>query len=114
MPRFPGCEDKPSKAEREACSREALLTFIYSNIKYPSIARENGLTGTVVASFVVEKDGRINNIEIIRDIGGGCGEEVLRVIKLMNTMPERWIPGKQTGKSVRVQFNLPVRFVLQG
>lgn len=59
-------------------------------------------------TFVVEKDGSITNPRIIRDIGGGCGDEVLRVV---NAMP-KWKPGKNRGKSVRVQFNLPVSFKL--
>lgn len=113
MPRFPGCEDLPSKKEKEQCAGQKLLEFIYANIQYPAVARENGVEGTVVVAFVVEKDGSVADIKLLRDIGAGCGDEAQRVVKLMNAMPERWIPGKQRGKAVRVQYNLPVKFVLR-
>jgi TonB family protein len=109
MPYFPGCEDLP-KAERKACGDKKMLEFIYQNLRYPALARENGVEGTVVVTFIVEADGRIKEPKIVREIGGGCGDEVLRVVNLMPT----WIPGKQKGEAVRVQFNLPVRFKLEG
>lgn len=108
QPMFPGCLDISDKIERYKCSEQKMLEFIYSEISYPSIARENGISGMVVTRFVVEKDGSISNIEVIRDIGGGCGDEAVRVIKKMPT----WIPGKQREKPVRVMFTLPVKFVL--
>ncbi|MCO6485095.1 MAG: TonB family protein [Saprospiraceae bacterium] len=113
MPRFPGCEDLPSKKEKEACAQKKMLEFIYANIKYPPIARENGVEGTVVVTFVVEKDGAVKDAKIVRDIGAGCGDEALRVVELMNKKSLKWTPGKQRGKPVRVQFNLPVKFKLQ-
>lgn len=113
MPRFPGCEDKGSKEEKDKCAQQQLLEFIYANIKYPAIARENGVEGTCVVSFVVEKDGKVTDASILRDIGAGCGEEALRVVNLMNKEGKRWTPGKQRGRSVRVQFTLPVKFKLQ-
>lgn len=87
---------------------EARMVFLKNNLHYPVEARENGISGTVYAQFEVEIDGSILNPIITRDIGGGCGEEVLRIIKLM----PRWIPGKQSGKQVMTQFTLPVMFVL--
>ncbi|MBR3939337.1 MAG: energy transducer TonB, partial [Bacteroidales bacterium] len=69
----------------------------------------SGITGRVFLTFVVEKDGSIANARILRDIGGGCGQEALRVVK---SMP-KWTPGEQRGRPVRVQFNLPVSFELQ-
>ncbi len=113
MPRFPGCEDMASKKEKEECAKQKLLEFIYANIQYPAIARENGVEGTTVVSFVVEKDGRVKEAKIVREIGGGCGEEALRVVEQMNNAGKRWTPGKQRGKPVRVMFNLPVKFKLQ-
>lgn len=86
-----------------------MLKFIYDNIQYPGIARENGVEGTVVVQFVVEKDGSITDVKVIRDIGAGCGAEAMRVV---NKMP-KWNPGKQRGRPVRVQFNLPVKFKLE-
>lgn len=88
---------------------EALGKYLAENIKYPALAKENNITGRVFVSFVVEKDGRVGNIKILRDIGGGCGAEAVRVVK---NMP-KWKPGKQRGKPVRSQFNLPVNFDLQ-
>ncbi len=88
---------------------DAMYKFLYANIKYPQIAKENNITGRVFLTFVVEKDGSIANPRVLRDIGGGCGAEALRVVK---SMP-KWTPGKQRGKAVRVQFNLPVTFELQ-
>ena len=96
QPSFPGGEDK-------------MFEYLYSNIKYPQVAKENNITGKVFLTFVVEKDGSIAGAKILRDIGGGCGQEALRVVK---NMP-KWSPGKQRGKPVRVQFNLPVVFDLQ-
>lgn len=113
MPRFPGCEDLATNEERKACADKKMLQFIYDNIQYPAIARENGIEGTVVIRFVVEADGSIQKAEIVRDIGGKCGEEALRVVNLMNTLPQKWTPGKQRGKPVRVWFNLPVKFILE-
>lgn len=113
MPRFPGCEELGTIAERKACSDQKLLAFIYANISYPGIARENGVEGTVVVRFVVNERGEITGTEVIRDVGAGCGEEALRVITLMNAMPERWIPGKQRGRPVKVYYTLPVKFVLK-
>ncbi|MFK7810391.1 MAG: energy transducer TonB [Saprospiraceae bacterium] len=113
MPRFPGCEDKTDKAERKKCATEKMLQFIYKNIKYPPIARENGVEGTTVIRFYVDKDGTVKSPEILKDIGAGCGTEAKRVVQMMNKMGQKWIPGKQRGKAVKVYFNLPVRFRLE-
>lgn len=96
MPEFPGGQRK-------------MLEFLYGNIVYPPIARENGIDGMVVVSFIVMEDGSLSDIEIKRDIGGGCGQEAVRVIR---SMP-KWLPGMQKGEAVRVRYNLPVRFKLQ-
>ncbi len=87
---------------------EALYKYLGENIQYPDVARDNGITGTVVIRFVVEKDGSITKAAIAREIGGGCGKEALRVV---NAMP-KWKPGKQSGKAVRTEFTLPVQFQL--
>ena len=87
---------------------EALYKYLGENIQYPDVARDNGITGTVVIRFVVEKDGSITKAAVAREIGGGCGKEALRVV---NAMP-KWKPGKQSGKAVRTEFTLPVQFQL--
>lgn len=114
MPRFPGCDDESGGNDAKyACAQKKLLQYVYKNVKYPAIARENGIQGGVVVQFVVEKDGSITDIRIARDIGAGCGEESQRVVESMNNMPQKWTPGKQRGKAVRVQFTLPIKFKLQ-
>ena len=87
---------------------EAMMKFLSVNIKYPQGAKEEKITGKVIITFVVEKDGSINEIKILRDIGYGCAEEAKRVVKLM----PKWKPAKQRGKAVRQQFVLPVIFNL--
>jgi protein TonB len=112
MPTFPGCADLPTEGERKKCSDNKLLKYVYQNLKYPTIARENGIEGLVVARFIVGKDGKIQNIEIVKGIGGGCGEELERVLNSMNDMPQNWKAGEQRGRKVPVRFNIPIRFKL--
>jgi TonB family protein len=88
---------------------EARIEYIKENLRYPDEAREKGIQGIVFVTFVVEADGSISNVRLLRGIGGGCDEEAVRVIE---NMP-RWIPGKQRGQAVRVQFNMPIRFTLE-
>ena len=85
---------------------EAMYDFINRNLQYPEGA--GCITGTVVIRFVVEKDGSISNVSIAREIGGGCGKEAARVVKMM----PKWNPGKKNGKEVRSEFILPVKFQL--
>jgi protein TonB len=114
MPRFPGCNDLAGTGkEKDQCAQKKLIKFLGKNIDYPAMARENGIYGTAVIRFIVEKDGSLSNISILKDPGGGLGKEALRVVQLMNNLPEKWTPGKQNARPVRVQFNLPVRFRLQ-
>lgn len=87
---------------------DALAQYLAKNIQYPDLARQNNITGRVFVTFVVEKDGSVGQVKVLRDIGGGCGAEAMRVVK---SMP-KWKPGKQRGKPVRTQFNLPVNFDL--
>lgn len=87
---------------------EALYKFITDNLNYPQLALENAIQGKVYVTFVVETDGSVSNVRILRDIGGGCGLEAKRVVKMM----PKWKPGKQGGKVVRTQYNLPINFVL--
>lgn len=87
---------------------DALKNYFQSNMLYPQLAKDKGIEGRVNISFVVEKDGSISNIKILRDIGGGCGEEAVRIAK---SMP-KWKPGKLRGKVVRSQVNTSVKFSL--
>ncbi len=86
-----------------------LLRYLAENIRYPAIARDNRISGTVIVQFVIGSDGSVINPVIARSIGGGCDEEALRVIREM----PRWSPGRQQGRPVSVKFTLPVHFRLQ-
>jgi protein TonB len=85
-----------------------IVKYLSQNIRYPAAAREEGIEGKVILQFVVDKDGSVTNIEIKRDLGGGCGKEAERVVR---SMP-KWKPGKQNGQPVRVYYTLPVTFRL--
>ncbi len=96
MPEFPGGE-------------AALMKFLRNNVNYPSIASDNGISGTVTVKFVVDKNGLINGVVVEgAKKGGGLEEEAMRVVKKM----PKWKPGKQNGETVAVYFNLPIRFTL--
>ncbi|MFA5196321.1 MAG: energy transducer TonB, partial [Bacteroidales bacterium] len=95
MPSFPGGD-------------EARIKFLKENINYPQMAKESGIQGTVYVTFVVDEKGKVTDVRVLRGIGGGCDEEAVRVVKLMPS----WNAGKQSGKAVRVQFNMPIRFIL--
>ncbi len=85
---------------------EALHRFIEENLQYPTIAAETGIGGTVVVDFVIDTNGDISNISFVRDIGGGCGMEAVRIVKLM----PRWIPGKVKNHPVNTSYLLPIFF----
>ncbi len=93
MPEFPG-------------GGQALYDFLSKNVRIPS---EPDVIGNVYVQFVVEKDGSLTNLKVLRDIGAGCGEEALRVIRMM----PKWKPGKLRGEVVRVQYILPVLFQVE-
>ena len=96
MPSFPG---GPS----------ALMQYLNSNIKYPVVAEENGVQGRVVCTFVVEKDGSITDVRVVKSVDPSLDKEAARVVKAM----PKWIPGKQNGSAVRVKYTVPVTFRLQ-
>lgn len=82
--------------------------YLQKNLRYPDAARENGIDGRVVVQYVINEDGSVSDVTLVKGIGGGCDEEAVRVVK---TMP-KWKPGKQNGKPVKVLFTLPIKFVL--
>jgi protein TonB len=96
MPTFPGGQSE-------------LMSWIGKNLKYPTIAAENGVEGKVIVQFVVGKNGKIRDAVVARALNPSCDKEALRVV---NAMPN-WIPGKQNGKEVSVKFTLPIIFRLQ-
>ncbi len=106
MPILKSCESQTNYTKAKKCMDEQVKEIIYSNLKFPLQARQNGIEGTVVIQFMVEIDGTTSEHKIVRDIGGGCGEEALRVVKLLSD----WSPGELRGKKVRVRYNVPVKF----
>ncbi len=88
---------------------DGMIQFLGSNIKYPEAAKTKGVEGLVVASFVVETDGNVSDVKIVKPLGHGTDEETMRVVKLMSG---QWTPGTQKGQAVRVRYTLPVKFAL--
>ncbi|RIV24916.1 energy transducer TonB [Fibrisoma montanum] len=88
---------------------ESLRSFLEKNLRYPAPASRSGISGRVVVSFVVNTDGRLTDVQVLKGIGFGCDEEALRVVKQMPP----WKPGRQSGRMVPVKFNLPIAFALE-
>lgn len=97
MPQFPGGE-------------AALIDFIKQNLRYPSVAAQNGIEGRCIIRFVVDKDGNVTNVESIRGLDEACDAEAMRVVKAM----PKWKPGRQKGENVPVYYTIPIVFKLQG
>ncbi len=112
MPIWGTCLDKP-KGEQRECSNEAVVKFVQDHLEYPKEALLHKITGTAVVTFTVEKDGSMKDIRLVRKIGYGTDEEALRIVNLMASEGPKWKAGQQRGRTVRVQFNLPVQFKLQ-
>jgi protein TonB len=89
---------------------EKFYSYLGKNIRYPAVARENNVQGKVFVGFVVEKDGSLTDIKVIRGIGSGCDEEAVRVLRAS----PHWKPGIQNGRPVRTQYNVPISFTLAG
>ena len=96
MPEYPGGD-------------QAMMKFVSENVQYPEEAKEKEISGRVLVSFIVEKDGSIADVKVVKGIGGGCDEEAVRVVKAM----PKWKPGKDKGKPVRVSYMMPFTFKLQ-
>ena len=96
MPEYPGGD-------------QAMMDFVAKNVQYPQEARDKEISGRVLVSFIVEKDGSIADVKVVKGIGGGCDEEAVRVVKAM----PKWKPGKDKGKPVRVSYMMPFTFKLQ-
>jgi TonB family protein len=94
-PEYPGGED-------------AMLKFLGNNSKYPHLAKEAGIGGVVIVQFIIEKDGSVGDVKVVRGLGGGCNEEAIRVVKMM----PKWTPGRQRGRAVRITYHLPLNFNL--
>ena len=95
MPKFPG-------------GKRALMNYLANNIKYPEQAKKDSIQGRVFIKFIVEKDGSVSHVKLLRGIGGGCDTEAMRVV---SNMP-KWEPGLKDGKPVRISYNIPIKFLL--
>lgn len=110
MPRFPGCEGMDLKdQELHKCASGKLLTYVYSNLKYPHRAREDNIQGNVLSQFVVSAEGDVTEIKILNGVCDAIKKEAL---KLLNSMP-KWRPGMKNGEAVDVLYTLPIRFRLE-
>jgi protein TonB len=119
VPGGPGAEEVPSETKIHSIDaiesypefpggQEAFVKFLRKNLRYPGMAAENGIQGKVILSFVIERDGELSNIKVIRGIGSGCDEEALRVL----SKSPQWKPGIQNNQKVRVAYTLPINFSL--
>lgn len=108
------CENTANVAisVKEACAERALADFFYEHLHYPEDVFKAGIEGFVEIQFVITESGKIEDIEVVQDIGYGCGEEVLRVVGLMGEVRKPWIPALLNDKPVSVNFTLPVFFLL--
>lgn len=99
-------------SEKEALPKGGIAAFykyVGNQLKYPPQARRMGVEGTVIIQFVVEKDGSLTDMKVLKKVGAGCDEEALRVLK----EAPKWTPGKQRGKAVRVRRSIPIKFALR-
>ena len=109
VPVFPGCEGAKNNDERTACFNSQIRKFIAKNYKFPEMARQMGLQGKVYVNFVIEKNGKISNIEVVRGVDPLLDDEAVRVVKKLPKLQ----PAKQRGRPVRSRFTLPFNLKLQ-
>lgn len=109
MPAFKGCENESSEEKRTSCTYNKIQEYLARTIVYPPVAKDNGITGTVYVTFVIDQTGTVKDAKVLRGVGGGLDEEAIRAVKAM----PKWNAGQQRGKAVQVQYNLPVKFTLK-
>ena len=112
-PYLASCLDTTAtRKENEFCSQKKLLQFVYNNIRYPKIAKKQGISGMVVVSFIITKEGKIDtkSIKLLRDIGAGCGKEALHITKRIAQELGPWVPKRYLGKIIPCTYSLPIRF----
>lgn len=104
-----GCPEEKNLTAQKECSQRKMLTTMYKNLRYPPKAREYGLEGMALVGFVVDENGKVTELEVIRGLSQEISDEVTRVVKLLDT----WVPGMQDGKPVKVRYTLPFKFRLE-
>ena len=112
VPRFPGCEYLYTVEEKQVCARKKIYSFIGSYLVYPNEAIPKKVSGIVTVRFFIEKDGSLDAVEVVKDIGSGCGAEVVRVLALMQSKGLKWGPIRSRGRPLRILFYLDVHFDL--
>lgn len=112
MVRFPGCENNALVDEQlRSCSTEKMLRYMYSNLNYPAIARENNVQGTVILEFIITPEGHIRSAKINKEPGAGTGNAAMDMLAKMEE-EHTWIPAKLNGNKVAIIYLLPVKFKL--
>lgn len=111
MPTLPGCEGITNKMKRDQCTQQKIYQHLGKVQKYPTMMKEAGIEGTVFITFVVDKKGKVTDVEVLRGVAGGkaLDNEAVRMIQSLPSFK----PGTQQGKAVKIRYNLPIRFKLQ-
>lgn len=110
LPRFAGCEKiVGTEEEKKVCADKKMMNYVYQKLKYPKQARKDGIDGIALVRFVIDKDGTVTDIKVLR---GLCKEIKEECIKLVSNMP-KWIPGYYKGEPVKVKYTLPIKFNLK-
>ncbi len=109
VPIFPGCEKAKDNAERKNCFQQEIMRFVSREFKFPEMARQMGIQGRVYVSFIIEKNGKISDVKVLRSVDPLIDDEAVRVVKKLPKL----IPAKQRGKPVRMSFTLPINAKLQ-
>lgn len=108
FPTFPGCENEVEIEDKEACAEMKLLHYMHNNMTYPEEAKGKKIEGVVVAKIIVTKEGKVTQPSITQSLGGGCDEELLRLISKMPI----WNPGKDGGNAIDVEYYIALKFTL--
>lgn len=113
-PKFPGCEDQGlSEKEAKNCRGNLLLRYVYMNLKYPKKARKEKIEGMVVIVWTIDSKGKMKDIKIEREIGGGCGDAAMDVFYKMQK-EVTWIPAMKDNQPIDFEYKMPVKFKLEG
>ncbi|WP_421752083.1 energy transducer TonB [Croceimicrobium sp.] len=109
VPIYPGCEDAKDNNERKLCFQQKVMQFVTREFEFPEMARQMGIGGRIYVDFVIEKDGSISNVQVVRGVDKLLDDEAVRVVKKLPKLT----PAKQRGKPVRMNFTLPINAKLQ-
>lgn len=109
-PRFPGCESYGLEGEElDSCASKKMLKYVYGNLKYPEFARKHNIQGQALLTFVIDKNGNVTDLKVLRGVCKEIKEEIVPLVKSMS----QWSPGYQNGKVIKVKYTLPIQFKLE-